>query len=55
MIFRLRYQENLRTGEISQLLGITRKTVQNQLGKAIETLKISLIRLFILTIIINVL
>lgn len=53
LIFRLRYQENLGTGEISQMLGITRKTVQNQLGKAIETLKISLIRLFILALIVG--
>jgi RNA polymerase sigma-70 factor (ECF subfamily) len=54
LIFRLRYQENLGTGEISQMLGITRKTVQNQLGKAIETLKISLIRLFILAIVVGI-
>jgi hypothetical protein len=36
------------------MLGITRKTVQNQLGKAIETLKISLIRLFILAIVVGI-
>jgi RNA polymerase sigma-70 factor (ECF subfamily) len=55
LIFRLRYHENLRTSEISQMLGINRKTVQNQLGRAIETLRISLIRLFILTIIVGLL
>ena len=50
-IFRLRYQQNLPTHEISSLLGISRKTVQNQLVKAIETLKVSLIRMFLFTII----
>ena len=44
VIFRLRYEEDLPTKAISMQLGITRKTVQNQLGKAIETLKISLLR-----------
>ena len=43
-IFRLRYQKHLPTKVISIQLGITRKTVQNQLGKAIETLKVSLLR-----------
>jgi RNA polymerase sigma-70 factor (family 1) len=41
-IFRLRYHENLTTKEISLQLGITRKTVQNQLGKAVESLKVAL-------------
>ncbi len=45
-IFRLRMQEGLPTKAIATQLGIARKTVQNQLGKAIETLKVSLIRLF---------
>lgn len=45
IIFRLHYQEDLSTKEISMQLGITRKTVQNQLGKAIETLKVSLLRI----------
>ena len=44
VIFRLRYQEDLPTKVISMQLGISRKTVQNQLGKAIETLKVSLLR-----------
>ena len=34
-IFRLRYHEDQSTRDISLQLGITRKTVQNQLGKAI--------------------
>ena len=46
LIFRLRYQEDLPTKIISMQLGITRKTVQNQLGKAIATLKGSLLRVF---------
>lgn len=41
-IFRLRYHEDLTTKDISFQLGITRKTVQNQLGKAIESLKVAL-------------
>lgn len=52
MIFRLRYQEDLPTKEISLQMGITRKTVQNQLGKAIETLKGSLLGIFITAIIV---
>jgi RNA polymerase sigma-70 factor (ECF subfamily) len=50
-IFRLRYQEDLPTRAISMQLGITRKTVQNQLGKAIETLKISLLHMYALVFI----
>jgi len=45
VIFRLRHEEDLPTKVISMQLGITRKTVQNQLGKAIETLKVSLLRI----------
>lgn len=41
-IFRLRYQENQTTKEISLQMNVTRKTVQNQLGKAIESLKVAL-------------
>lgn len=48
-IFRLRYEENLSTKTISRQMGINTKTVQNQLGKAVETLKVSLLR--ILTVI----
>ena len=45
-IFLLRIQDGLSTKDIAAQLGIARKTVQNQLGKAIETLKVSWIRLF---------
>ena len=51
VIFRLRYQEDLPTKVISMQLGITRKTVQNQLGKAIETLKVSLLRILTISVI----
>jgi RNA polymerase sigma-70 factor (ECF subfamily) len=51
VIFRLRYQEHLPTKVISIQLGITRKTVQNQLGKAIETLKVSLSRMLTVSVI----
>lgn len=47
-IFRLRYEEDLPTKTISMQLRISRKTVQNQLGKAIETLKISLLHIYAL-------
>jgi len=50
MIFRLRYQEDLPTKKISILLGISKKTIQNQLGKAIETLKVSILRMFIIAL-----
>ena len=50
-IFRLRFQEDLPTKVISMQMGITRKTVQNQLGKAIETLKASLLRILIIAVI----
>jgi RNA polymerase sigma-70 factor (ECF subfamily) len=51
LIFRLRYQESLPTKSISRKLGISRKTVQNQLGKALQTLKVSLLRMLILVLI----
>lgn len=51
IIFRLRYQEDLPTKDISMQLGITRKTVQNQIGKAIETLKVSLLRILSIVLI----
>lgn len=44
-IFRLRYHEDLRTKDIAERLGITGKTVQNQLGKAVESLKVSLLHI----------
>ena len=47
MIFRLRYHEDLPTKDIAKHLGISRKTVQNQLGKAIEQLRITFFLLLI--------
>ncbi|WEK35360.1 MAG: sigma-70 family RNA polymerase sigma factor [Candidatus Pseudobacter hemicellulosilyticus] len=44
-IFRLRFQQGLATRVISLQMGIKRKTVQNQLGKAIEALKVSLLQI----------
>lgn len=41
-IFRLHYHENQTTSNISARLGISRKTVQNQLGKAVQSLKVAL-------------
>jgi RNA polymerase sigma-70 factor (ECF subfamily) len=41
-IFRLHFHEDLPTKDIAAKLGLSRKTVQNQLGKAIEKLRISL-------------
>jgi RNA polymerase sigma-70 factor (family 1) len=45
-IFRLRFDEDLPTKDIASLLGLSRKTVQNQLGKAIEKLRVSLLHLW---------
>jgi len=53
LIFRLRFQEDLPTKEIATQLDLSRKTVQNQLGKAIEQLRISLLQL--LTVLITLL
>jgi RNA polymerase sigma-70 factor (ECF subfamily) len=44
IIFRLRFQHDLPTRDIAAQLGLSRKTVQNQLGKAIEKLRISILR-----------
>lgn len=44
-IFRLRFHEDLTTKTIAEKLGLSRKTVQNQIGKAIEQLRISLLQL----------
>jgi RNA polymerase sigma-70 factor (ECF subfamily) len=54
VIFRLRYEKDLPTKAISMQLGITTKTVQNQLGKAIETLKVSLLRLLTISVLLSV-
>lgn len=50
-IFRMRFQDGLSTKDIAGQLGIKRKTIQNQLGKAIDTLKVSLLRVFIVVFI----
>lgn len=47
-IFRLRFHEDLTTNEIAIEMGITRKTVQNQLGKAVEQLRASLLSFIII-------
>ncbi|TSJ40537.1 RNA polymerase sigma-70 factor [Mucilaginibacter corticis] len=44
-IFRMRYQQDLSTSEIADLLSISRKTVQNQLGKAVAQLRASMLLL----------
>ena len=49
-IFRLRFQEDLSTKDIASQLGLSRKTVQNQLGKAIEFLRVSLFYMLILLV-----
>lgn len=41
-IFRLHFHDDLPTKDIAQKLGLSRKTVQNQLGKVIEKLRMSL-------------
>ncbi len=41
-IFRLRFHDDLSTKAIAEQVGISRKTVQNQLGKAIEQLRMLL-------------
>lgn len=52
-IFRLRYQEELSTSEIAEQLDISRKTVQNQLGKAVAQLRASLVMITLLMMINN--
>jgi RNA polymerase sigma-70 factor (ECF subfamily) len=42
-IFRLRFHDDLPTKAIAARLGLSRKTVQNQLGMAVEKLRVSLI------------
>jgi RNA polymerase sigma-70 factor (ECF subfamily) len=46
-IFKMRYQEDLTTTEIASTLQVSRKTVQNQLTRAIEQLKVSLSHIFL--------
>lgn len=47
-IFRLRYDENLSTADIAHKLDISRKTVQNQLTKAMQKIHESLVHLLAL-------
>jgi len=42
-IFRMRYEQDLSTAEIAEQLQLSRKTVQNQLGKSVQQLKESLL------------
>ncbi len=42
-IFRMRFEEDLSTAEIADQLQLSRKTVQNQLGKSVQHLKESLL------------
>ena len=51
MIFRLHFHDDMPTKDIAMHLGLSRKTVQNQLIKAIEKLRLSLSHLFTLVII----
>ena len=53
MIFRLRFHNDLSTKDIALQLGLSRKTVQNQLGKAIEQLRATLMHLFATYIVIT--
>lgn len=50
IIFRLRFQNDLSPNAIANKLEISRKTVHNQLGKAIEQVRIALLHLFVLLI-----
>lgn len=50
IIFRLRFHEDIPTKDIAHQLGLSRKTVQNQLTRAIEHLKVSLFYLLIVLI-----
>lgn len=49
-IFKMRFQEELSTNEIAEQLNISRKTVQNQLNRAVSMLKSSLLSLVLLHI-----
>jgi len=51
IIFRKRYQDDLSTTEIAFQMGLSRKTVQNQLGKAVEQLRMSLFNLLSIMIV----
>lgn len=46
-IFKMRYDQEQSTSEIAQALGISRKTVQNQLGKSVAQLRESLLTILV--------
>ncbi|TKB99096.1 RNA polymerase sigma factor [Pedobacter cryophilus] len=50
-IFRLRFHDDLSTKEIAEKLNISRKTVQNQLGKSVTQLRESLDLLYFVVLI----
>jgi len=50
----MRFQEDISTNEIAEKLGISKKTVQNQLSMAFDQLKVALIHLFTIIIIIKI-
>jgi RNA polymerase sigma-70 factor (ECF subfamily) len=54
-IFSMYYDEGLSTGEIARQLNLSRKTVQNQLGRAASMLRTNLSNLFLLAVIIGLL
>jgi len=54
-IFRLRYKDELTTRDIAAQMGVSRKTVQNQLRLATEQIKLSIIHLFSLLAILRLL
>ena len=53
-IFKMRYQQDLTTTEIASTLQVSRKTVQNQLTRAIEQLKISLSHIFLFVLLLEI-
>jgi RNA polymerase sigma-70 factor (ECF subfamily) len=52
-IFRMRYDEDFSTKEIADKLSISRKTVQNQIGKALEALKLSLLHILFIVLLLS--
>ncbi|CAL1518778.1 sigma-70 family RNA polymerase sigma factor [Chitinophaga sp. MM2321] len=52
-IFRYYFEEGLSTDEIAQKLSLSRKTVQNQLGRAVSYLRTNLSQLLVLYILIK--
>ena len=53
-IFRLRFKNDLPTKDIATHMGLTRKTVQNQLRLATEQIRFSIMHLFSLLIILHI-